>query len=172
MRIYTHTFPLNCHADKFMIRVSSVSRGSTHKTKLCILLRRCNSGKLQYLLVLHHISSQKLNSIYLSMPRPRNFIALLMYQIIVAVPPNIDDSLSSSDVIVREGANETLTCRATGSPQPSVKWKRDDNSKISINKTLTGNYIYPWTITNSIHCSAKTILTALFSCLNSPHFSL
>ncbi|XP_031336375.1 lachesin-like [Photinus pyralis] len=55
----------------------------------------------------------------------------------VTLPPNIDDSFSSSDVIVREGANETLTCRATGSPQPSVKWKRDDNSKISINKTLT-----------------------------------
>ncbi|XP_049817079.1 neurotrimin isoform X2 [Aethina tumida] len=55
----------------------------------------------------------------------------------VVVPPNIDDSLSSSDVIVREGANETLTCKATGFPQPSVKWKRDDNSKITINKTLT-----------------------------------
>lgn len=54
------------------------------------------------------------------------------------MPPNIDDSISSSDVIVREGANETLTCRATGSPQPSVKWKRDDNSKIAINKTRTG----------------------------------
>jgi neurotrimin len=56
----------------------------------------------------------------------------------VVVPPNIDDSLSSSDVIVREGANETLTCKATGSPQPSVKWKRDDNKQITINKTLTG----------------------------------
>ncbi|XP_022920985.1 neurotrimin-like isoform X2 [Onthophagus taurus] len=55
----------------------------------------------------------------------------------VVVPPNIDDSLSSSDVIVREGANETLTCKATGSPQPSVKWKRDDNTKIIINKTLS-----------------------------------
>ncbi|XP_068916288.1 neurotrimin-like isoform X1 [Tenebrio molitor] len=55
----------------------------------------------------------------------------------VVVPPNIDDSLSSSDVIVREGANETLTCKATGSPQPSVKWKRDDNKQITINKTLT-----------------------------------
>ncbi|KAK9890425.1 hypothetical protein WA026_010514 [Henosepilachna vigintioctopunctata] len=54
----------------------------------------------------------------------------------VVVPPNIDDSLSSSDVIVREGANETLTCKATGFPKPSVKWKRDDNSKITINKTL------------------------------------
>ncbi|KAK7792612.1 hypothetical protein R5R35_009147 [Gryllus longicercus] len=51
------------------------------------------------------------------------------------VPPNIDDSLSSSDVIVREGANVTLTCHATGSPPPSVKWKRDDGSKIAINKS-------------------------------------
>ncbi|KAK7792610.1 hypothetical protein R5R35_009147 [Gryllus longicercus] len=53
----------------------------------------------------------------------------------VVVPPNIDDSLSSSDVIVREGANVTLTCHATGSPPPSVKWKRDDGSKIAINKS-------------------------------------
>ncbi|KFB35718.1 hypothetical protein ZHAS_00002617 [Anopheles sinensis] len=54
----------------------------------------------------------------------------------VVVPPNIDDSLSSSDVIVREGSNVTLKCRATGSPTPTVKWKRDDNSKIAINRTL------------------------------------
>lgn len=61
-----------------------------------------------------------------------------MYLFDVTVPPNIDDSLSSSDVIVREGANETLTCKATGSPTPNVKWKRDDNTKITINKTLSG----------------------------------
>ncbi|CAG9828519.1 unnamed protein product [Diabrotica balteata] len=54
----------------------------------------------------------------------------------VVVPPNIDDSLSSSDAIVREGSNETLTCKATGFPTPNVKWKRDDNTKITINKTL------------------------------------
>ncbi|XP_054277290.1 neurotrimin-like isoform X2 [Macrosteles quadrilineatus] len=54
----------------------------------------------------------------------------------VVVPPNIDDSLSSSDVIVRENSNVTLTCHATGSPPPSIKWKRDDGSKININKTL------------------------------------
>lgn len=57
-----------------------------------------------------------------------------------AVPPNIDDSLSSSDVIVRENSNVTLRCRATGSPQPSVKWKRDDNARININKTLVGEF--------------------------------
>ncbi|EFN86264.1 Lachesin, partial [Harpegnathos saltator] len=55
----------------------------------------------------------------------------------VVVPPNIDDSQSSSDAIVREGANVSLTCKATGSPTPSIRWKRDDGSKISINKTLS-----------------------------------
>ncbi|KAF7385895.1 hypothetical protein HZH66_011737 [Vespula vulgaris] len=55
----------------------------------------------------------------------------------VVVPPNIDDSQSSSDAIVREGANVTLTCKATGSPIPSIRWKRDDNSKITINKSLS-----------------------------------
>lgn len=63
----------------------------------------------------------------------RLFVCLLGF----AVPPNIDDSLSSSDAIVREGANVTLTCRATGSPTPNIKWKRDDNSLITINKTLS-----------------------------------
>ncbi|XP_037910647.1 lachesin-like [Hermetia illucens] len=55
----------------------------------------------------------------------------------VVVPPNIDDSLTSSDVIVREGSNVTLRCRASGSPTPSIKWKRDDGSKISIRKDVT-----------------------------------
>ncbi|XP_026320045.1 lachesin-like isoform X2 [Hyposmocoma kahamanoa] len=59
----------------------------------------------------------------------------------VVVPPTIDDSLSSSDVIVREGANVTLTCRANGSPKPTIKWKRDDNSKISISR---GHVVSDW----------------------------
>ncbi|XP_055546395.1 lachesin-like [Wyeomyia smithii] len=59
----------------------------------------------------------------------------------VVVPPNIDDSVSSSDVIVREGANVTLRCKATGSPPPSIKWKRDDNTKITITKN---NSVLEW----------------------------
>uniref|UniRef100_A0A1A9V9M6 Ig-like domain-containing protein n=1 Tax=Glossina austeni TaxID=7395 RepID=A0A1A9V9M6_GLOAU len=57
----------------------------------------------------------------------------------VVVPPNIDDSLSSSDVIVREGSNISLRCRATGSPKPVIKWKRDDNSRITISKNRIVN---------------------------------
>ncbi|XP_011300704.1 lachesin isoform X1 [Fopius arisanus] len=54
----------------------------------------------------------------------------------VVVPPNIDDSQSSSDAIVRENANVTLSCKATGSPTPIIRWKRDDNEKIAINRSL------------------------------------
>ena len=57
---------------------------------------------------------------------------------LLLVPPNIDDALTSSDVIVREGDNVTLRCKAKGSPEPSIKWKRDDGHKIVINKTSEG----------------------------------
>lgn len=63
---------------------------------------------------------------------------LFLFFFIPSVPPNIDDSLSSSDVIVRENSNVTLRCRASGSPLPAIKWKRDDNARININKTLVG----------------------------------
>ncbi|XP_076237512.1 lachesin [Calliopsis andreniformis] len=55
----------------------------------------------------------------------------------VVVPPNIEDYQTSSDAIVREDANVSLTCKATGSPKPNISWKRDDGSKISINKTYS-----------------------------------
>ncbi|XP_054000602.1 lachesin-like isoform X1 [Hylaeus anthracinus] len=55
----------------------------------------------------------------------------------VVVPPNIEDYQTSSDVIIRENSNVSLTCKATGSPKPTISWKRDDGSKITINKTLS-----------------------------------
>jgi len=58
------------------------------------------------------------------------------------VPPSISDSLSSSDAIVREGANVSLTCHVDGYPKPDIKWKRDDGQQININKTLNGTNIY------------------------------
>jgi hypothetical protein len=53
------------------------------------------------------------------------------------VPPTIEDSASSSDVIVREGSDLSLTCQARGSPTPSVKWRREDGRKISTNKSFS-----------------------------------
>lgn len=75
------------------------------------------------------------------------FFAFSLFQ----VPPSIDDSLSSSDVIVREGSNVTLKCRAHGSPQPTIKWKRDDNTKINVNKSVSGKEIF-YFLSISISC--------------------
>ncbi|KAF6216022.1 hypothetical protein GE061_000359 [Apolygus lucorum] len=55
----------------------------------------------------------------------------------VVVPPDIEDALSSSDMITREGSNVTLTCSANGSPSPTIRWRRDDSTNININKTLS-----------------------------------
>ncbi|BES91430.1 Cell adhesion molecule [Nesidiocoris tenuis] len=57
--------------------------------------------------------------------------------VLLTVPPDIEDALSSSDMITREGSNVTLSCTANGSPPPTIKWRRDDNQKININKTLS-----------------------------------
>ncbi|XP_047472869.1 lachesin-like, partial [Penaeus chinensis] len=54
----------------------------------------------------------------------------------VVVPPNIVDSQSSGDMMVQEGANINLTCSATGTPMPSITWRREDHEPITINKTL------------------------------------
>ena len=62
--------------------------------------------------------------------------------VLFVVPPNIDDNSSSSDTTVSEGANVTMNCRATGSPEPHVKWKRDDNSKIKLNNGTYGKWIF------------------------------
>ena len=58
------------------------------------------------------------------------------------VPPSIDDSLSNSDVIVRENSDLTLNCHARGSPAPNIKWRREDGRKISFNKTFAGLDIF------------------------------
>ncbi|XP_045133787.1 lachesin-like isoform X2 [Portunus trituberculatus] len=53
----------------------------------------------------------------------------------VVVPPNIVDGKTSGDVMVQEGANITLECSATGTPMPTITWRREDHMKINLNKT-------------------------------------
>lgn len=59
-----------------------------------------------------------------------------------SVPPDILDEGSSSDVVVREGANVTLTCKAVGYPIPNITWRREDNEPIPlgawVGKKVTG----------------------------------
>eukprot|EP00095_Tigriopus_kingsejongensis_P007581 maker-scaffold506_size152672-snap-gene-0.21 protein:Tk07581 transcript:maker-scaffold506_size152672-snap-gene-0.21-mRNA-1 annotation:"neurotrimin isoform x4" len=48
----------------------------------------------------------------------------------VVVPPRIVDSLSSSDMVVKENTPVNLTCEARGSPKPELRWRRADGEMI------------------------------------------
>ncbi|KAF7278903.1 hypothetical protein GWI33_007850 [Rhynchophorus ferrugineus] len=50
----------------------------------------------------------------------------------VVVPPDILDYPTSADMVVREGANVSLRCAATGSPEPSIMWRREGGESITL----------------------------------------
>ncbi|XP_058126616.1 neurotrimin-like [Anopheles ziemanni] len=49
----------------------------------------------------------------------------------VVVPPDILDYPTSQDMVVQEGSNVTLTCAATGVPEPTVTWKREGEKSVT-----------------------------------------
>jgi hypothetical protein len=55
-----------------------------------------------------------------------------------AVPPDILDYPTSTDMVVREGTNVTLRCAATGSPQPTVTWRREGGESIPLGSGQEG----------------------------------
>ena len=79
------------------------------------------------------------------------------------VPPDILDEGSSSDVVVREGANVTLTCKAVGYPTPNITWRREDNEPIPLGawqgKKVTGNTFYAKDICKVIDYTFKFLFT-------------
>ncbi|XP_076341809.1 lachesin-like [Tachypleus tridentatus] len=50
----------------------------------------------------------------------------------VVVPPRIDEGNTSTDLEVKENEEVTLKCVATGSPEPTITWRREDSLPISI----------------------------------------
>lgn len=55
-----------------------------------------------------------------------------------AVPPDILDRGTSTDQTVREGASVSLTCAATGSPQPQITWRREHSKPITVAEGIQG----------------------------------
>ncbi|CAB3250705.1 unnamed protein product [Arctia plantaginis] len=51
----------------------------------------------------------------------------------VVVPPSIIDNMTSTDMVVREGADVTLVCRGAGYPEPYVMWRREDGQDFNYN---------------------------------------
>jgi hypothetical protein len=45
-------------------------------------------------------------------------------------------------MVVREGANVTLQCAATGFPTPKITWRREDKQKISFDDNFGRNGVW------------------------------
>lgn len=56
------------------------------------------------------------------------------------VPPDILDYPTSTDMVIREGSNVTLKCAATGSPTPTITWRREGGELIPLPSGAEGKY--------------------------------
>ncbi|XP_058122718.1 lachesin-like [Anopheles ziemanni] len=72
----------------------------------------------------------------------------------VVVPPNILDYPTSTDMVVREGSNVTLKCAASGSPTPSIMWRREGNEPISAGATSLNSSTFSISRVNRLHMGA------------------
>ena len=48
----------------------------------------------------------------------------------VVIPPDILSEESSEDGVALEGSNLQMKCKATGLPDPTVVWRREDSKNI------------------------------------------
>ncbi|RLU23980.1 hypothetical protein DMN91_004188 [Ooceraea biroi] len=57
----------------------------------------------------------------------------------IVVPPDFISEATSSDVMVGEGGQVKLTCRARGIPPPRITWRREDGKDIIIREPFAGS---------------------------------
>ncbi|CAH0605510.1 unnamed protein product [Chrysodeixis includens] len=62
----------------------------------------------------------------------------------VAVPPDILDADSSSEVIIWEGDNVTLHCAASGTPEPTILWRREDYAVFKVGRETVSKWSGAW----------------------------
>lgn len=69
------------------------------------------------------------------MSQNENFVNVIFvhFLIMFIVPPSIVDKDTSTDMVVLESTNVSLTCKATGYPEPYVMWRREDGEDIRYN---------------------------------------
>lgn len=99
------------------------------------LLSKCVRKTLQSI----YISNFHSLKIIVKVPTPtfQNILKQLHIEInnlyfLSTVPPVIIESATSSDMVVREGTNVTLTCKAKGYPEPYVMWRREDGDEMFV----------------------------------------
>lgn len=96
----------------------------------------------------------------------------LKFLLIFAVPPDILDTESSSDVLAREGTDVSMVCKAKGYPTPTLTWRREDHQPVAVGNwqanNMKGNKSYAfiiffsfaklilWTITRGIDRWSRT----------------
>lgn len=57
------------------------------------------------------------------------FMKIFLFPI---VPPDIINSSSSGEVVIRENDNVSLHCAASGTPQPLITWRREDSAQMTV----------------------------------------
>ncbi|KAI5646508.1 immunoglobulin i-set domain-containing protein [Phthorimaea operculella] len=69
----------------------------------------------------------------------------------VVVPPDIDDEASSSEILVKEGEDAAVRCVASGTPDPTITWRREDSRHFKINnQTQVSKWSGPWLNLSSV----------------------
>lgn len=56
----------------------------------------------------------------------------------VVIPPDFIAEETSGDVMVPEGGNARVSCRARGMPAPRITWRREDGADIVIRDSHGG----------------------------------
>jgi hypothetical protein len=51
---------------------------------------------------------------------------------LIPVPPDIITDESSADLTLMEGENATLSCHATGNPEPKITWRRENGQPLML----------------------------------------
>lgn len=90
-----------------------------------------------YRVNLFHRSKSKTPPSYIHIKKNK-VLPLITYATFVSVPPDILDYSTSTDMVVREGSNVSLRCAATGSPDPSIAWRREGGEPIPLGNGQEG----------------------------------